>query len=102
MNDILKAALQAKYGMTRKEVIDRIEQAKEQGKLLELYECAMLKFEMAMQEMQHADNWYDWTEKYGEELKAVMPLSAEDTEKWEACKRKYADKIAIIKYMLDR
>ena len=50
LNDILKAALQAKYGMTRKEVIDRIEQAKEQGKLLELYECAMLKFEMEMRD----------------------------------------------------
>ena len=50
LNDILKAALQAKYGMTRKEVIDRIEQAKEQGKLLELYECAMLKFEMEMKD----------------------------------------------------
>ena len=50
LNDILKAALQAKYGMTRKEVIDRIEQAKEQGKLLDLYECAMLKFEMEMKD----------------------------------------------------
>ena len=50
LNDILKAALQAKYGMSRKEVIDRIEQAKEQGKLLELYECAMLKFEMEMKD----------------------------------------------------
>lgn len=50
LNDILKAALQAKYGMTRKEEIDRIEQAKEQGKLLELYECAMLKFEMEMRD----------------------------------------------------
>ena len=58
--------------------------------------------EMATQEMQHAANWYDWTDKYGDELKAVMPLSEEDTEDWEACKRKYADKIAIIKYMLDR
>lgn len=58
--------------------------------------------EMATQELQHAANWYDWTEKYGEELKTVMPLSAEDTEDWEACKRKYADKTAIIKYMLDR
>ena len=50
LNDILKAALQAKYGMTRKEVIDRIEQAKEQGKLLELYECALLKLEMEMKD----------------------------------------------------
>lgn len=50
LNDMLKAALQAKYGMSRKEVIDRIEQAKEQGKLLELYECAMLKFEMEMKD----------------------------------------------------
>lgn len=50
MNDILKAALQAKYGMSRKEVIDRIEQAKEQGKLLDLYQCAMLKFEMEMKD----------------------------------------------------
>lgn len=58
--------------------------------------------EMAMQEMQHATNWYDWTEKYGEELKTIMPLSAEDTEDWEACKRKYADKTAMLKYMLDR
>lgn len=58
--------------------------------------------EMATQEMQHAANWYDWTEKYGDELKSVMPLSEKDTEDWEACKRKYADKIAIIKYMLDR
>ena len=48
MNDILKAALQAKYGMSRKEVIDRIEQAKEQGKLFDLYQCALLKFEMEM------------------------------------------------------
>lgn len=32
----------------------------------------------------------------------VMPLSAEDTEDWEACRRKYADKTAVIKYMLDR
>ena len=58
--------------------------------------------EMATQEMQHAANWYDWTEKYGDELKSVMPLSEEDTEDWEACKRKYADKIAMLKYMLDR
>lgn len=50
MNDMLKAALQAKYGMTRKEVIDRIDKAKEQGKLLELYECAMLKLEMEMKD----------------------------------------------------
>lgn len=50
MNDILKAALQAKYGISRKEVIDRIEQAKEQGKLLELYECALLKLEMEMKD----------------------------------------------------
>ena len=50
LNDILKAALQAKYGMSRKEVIDCIDKAKEQGKLLELYECAMLKFEMEMKE----------------------------------------------------
>ena len=50
MNDILKAALQAKYGMSRKEVIDRIEQAKEQGKLLDLYQCTMLKFEMEMKD----------------------------------------------------
>lgn len=50
MNDILKAALQAKYGMTRKEVIDRIEQAKSQGKLFDLYQCALLKFEMEMKD----------------------------------------------------
>ena len=50
MNDILKAALQTKYGMSRKEVIDRIEQAKDQGKLLELYECALLKLEMEMKD----------------------------------------------------
>ena len=50
MNDILKAALQAKYGMSRKEVIDRIDEAKKQGKLLELYQCAMLKFEMEMKD----------------------------------------------------
>ena len=50
LNDILRSALQAKYGMTRKAVIDRIEKAKEQGKLLELYECAMLKFEMEMKD----------------------------------------------------
>lgn len=50
LNDMLKAALQAKYGMSRKEVIDRIDEAKKQGKLLELYECAMLKFEMEMKD----------------------------------------------------
>lgn len=50
LNDILKAALQAKYGMSRKEVIDRIDEAKKQGKLLELYQCAMLKFEMEMKD----------------------------------------------------
>lgn len=50
MNDILKAALQAKYGMSRKEVIDCIDSAIKQGKLLDLYECAMLKLEMEMKE----------------------------------------------------
>lgn len=58
--------------------------------------------EMATQEMQHAANWYDWTEKYSEELKAIMPLSAEDSEEWEKCRKKYAEKTAIIRYMLDR
>lgn len=47
---MLKAALQAKYGMSRKEVIDQIEQAKNQGKLFDLYQCALLKFEMEMKD----------------------------------------------------
>lgn len=58
--------------------------------------------EMAMQEMQHAANWYEWTEQYCSDLTAIMPLSAEDMEEWDKCKRHYADKIAIVKYMLDR
>ena len=58
--------------------------------------------EMATQEMQHAANWYDWTEKYGEELKAIMPLASADSEEWENCRKKYAEKTAIIRYMLDR
>lgn len=57
--------------------------------------------EMATQEMQHAQNWYDWTTRYGEELNSVMPLTAEDTDLWEHCKRDFADRTAIIKYMLD-
>lgn len=50
MNDMLKAALQSKYGLTRKEAIDRIDEAKKQGKLLELYQIALMKFEMEMSE----------------------------------------------------
>lgn len=50
MNDILKAALQAKYGMSRKEVNDRIDEAKKSGKLFDLYQCAMIKLEMEMKD----------------------------------------------------
>lgn len=50
MNDMLKAALQAKYGMTRKEVIERIDEAKKNGKLFDLYQCAMIKLEMEMKD----------------------------------------------------
>mgnify|MGYP004665243601 CR=1 FL=1 len=46
MNDILKAALQTQYGISRSEAIERIDEAKNKGKLLELYECAMLKLEL--------------------------------------------------------
>lgn len=48
MNDLLKAALQSKYGLTRKEANERIKQAKEKGKLLELYQIALMKFELEM------------------------------------------------------
>lgn len=58
--------------------------------------------EMAMQEMQHAANWYEWTEQYCSELNTVMPLSDEDLDEWDKCKRYYANKTAIIKYMTDR
>lgn len=50
MNDILKAALQTNYGISRKEAIDRIDEAKNQGKLFDLYQCAILKFEMEMKD----------------------------------------------------
>lgn len=50
MNDILKAALQAKYGMSRKEANDRIDEAKKNGKLFDLYQCAMIKLEMEMKD----------------------------------------------------
>lgn len=50
LNDILKAALQTNYGISRKEAIDRIDEAKNQGKLFDLYQCAILKFEMEMKD----------------------------------------------------
>lgn len=43
MNDVLKAVIQTKYRINESEVIDRIEQAKEQGKIIDLYECMLLK-----------------------------------------------------------
>lgn len=50
VNDILKSALQVTYGLSRKEAIDRIDEAKEQGNLFELYECAILKLSMEMKD----------------------------------------------------
>ena len=58
--------------------------------------------EMAMQEMQHAANWYEWAEQYSSELNTIMPLSDEDLDEWDKCKHYYANKSAIIKYMTDR
>ena len=43
MNDVLNTVMQTKYRITESEVIDRIEQAKEQGKIIDLYECMLLK-----------------------------------------------------------
>lgn len=43
MNDVLKAVMQTKYRITEAESIERIEQAKEQGKIIDLYECMLLK-----------------------------------------------------------
>lgn len=50
MNDILKAALQTKYNLSRKEVIENIEEARKNGKLWDLYQIALMKFEMEMNE----------------------------------------------------
>lgn len=58
--------------------------------------------EMALNEQSHAQNWYNWTEEYAEELEKIMPLTSDDVEAWEKCKKLYADKTAIIRYMLDR
>jgi len=43
MNDVLKSVMQTKYRINEAEVMDRIEQAKEQGKIIDLYECMLLK-----------------------------------------------------------
>nr|DAG32042.1 MAG TPA: hypothetical protein [Bacteriophage sp.] len=43
MNDVLREVMQTKYRINESEVIDRIEQAKEQGKIIDLYECMLLK-----------------------------------------------------------
>lgn len=50
MNDILKAALQTKYNLSRKEAIENIEEARKKGKLWDLYQIALMKFEMEMNE----------------------------------------------------
>lgn len=50
MNDLLKSALQTKYKISKKESQKRIDKAKNQGKLLELYQMALMKFEMEMSE----------------------------------------------------
>lgn len=46
MNDILKAVMQTKYRINESEVTNRIEQAKEQGKIIDLYECMLLKLKV--------------------------------------------------------
>ena len=46
MNDVLKAVMQTKYRITEAEAIERIEQAKEQGKIIDLYECMLLKMKV--------------------------------------------------------
>ena len=46
MNDVLKAVMQTKYRINESEVIERIEQAKEQGKIIDLYECMLLKMKV--------------------------------------------------------
>ena len=43
MNDVLKTVMQTKYRITEAEAIERREQAKEQGKIIDLYECMLLK-----------------------------------------------------------
>ncbi len=58
--------------------------------------------EMALNEHNHAQNWYTWTEDYAKELEKIMPLTADDVDEWEKCKKMFAEKSAIIKYMLDR
>lgn len=58
--------------------------------------------EMALNEHNHAQNWYTWTEEYAAELEKIMPLTSDDAEEWEKCKKLFAEKTAIIKYMLDR
>lgn len=58
--------------------------------------------EMALNEHNHAQNWYTWTEEYARELEKIMPLTADDVEECDKCKKMFAEKSAIIKYMLDR
>lgn len=48
MNEILKAALTSKYTMTDAEAEQTIAKAKKDGKLLELYEIAIMKLELEM------------------------------------------------------
>lgn len=48
MNEILKAALTSKYTMTDAEADQTIAKAKKDGKLLELYEIAIMKLELEM------------------------------------------------------
>ncbi len=58
--------------------------------------------EMALQELTHAQNWYEWAEKHKEEIEKIMPLSVSDDEEWQHCRKLYAERVAIAKYMLDR
>jgi hypothetical protein len=44
MNDILIAALQAKYNMEWTEAVERVCDAKNSGNLSELYQCMLMKF----------------------------------------------------------
>lgn len=58
--------------------------------------------DMALNEHTHAQNWYMWAEEYASELEKIMPLTVDDVAAWERCQKIYAEKSAIIKYMLDR
>ena len=56
--------------------------------------------DMAMDEISHAEILYSFAASDIENLRRVYTLSADEEEKWEHTKKRFAEKVAILKHTL--